>query len=177
MRQHLFSRYACVVLSLLLSATIGCAGNRTRMDMPVIDCSTVANPDRLPDGRPLLQVYDSLYSVVSLSGQAIPVKIDPLVPWTSAPELANRAEVARLLKSLYPPALRDAGLGGTTMVAFLVDIHGVVREIRVARGSTHRELDQATVEVVRAMRFRSARNRDCAVPFFVQIPITWKIES
>jgi protein TonB len=78
---------------------------------------------------------------------------------------------------LYPPALRDAGVGGTTEVSMLVDATGIPRDVRVVRGSSHPDLDRATIAVERGMRFRPARQGSCPVPFFMVMTHTWGVET
>lgn len=99
-----------------------------------------------------------------------------LAPHDRKPRLDNAAEVQQLLARLYPPALRDAGVTGRSEVAALIDTAGTVRRVLPVRGSAHEELDRATATVVRAMRFRPARQGSCPVPFFASLPVTWTLE-
>ena len=54
-----------------------------------------------------------------------------IVPFDVAPELLNRDQVARTLKRTYPALLRDAGLGGETVMWFHIDSTGAVLGTRV----------------------------------------------
>lgn len=94
-------------------------------------------------------------------------------PYTQAPELTNHQEVSRALQVAYPPLLRDAGIGGTAQVWFLIDEAGAVVKLQVARTSGHEALDRAALSVAQTMRFHPARNRGDDVMVWVQIPVTF----
>jgi TonB family protein len=94
-------------------------------------------------------------------------------PYTEKPILANQAATRRALQRSYPPMLRDAGIGGTTTVWFLIDEEGGVLERRVARTSGYEALDVAALDVAEAMEFSPALNRGRAVPVWVQIPVSF----
>ncbi|HEX6306933.1 MAG TPA: TonB family protein, partial [Longimicrobiales bacterium] len=64
-------------------------------------------------------------------------------PMTDRPELLNRDDVARALVRNYPPLLRDAGIGGSPTVHFLIDRTGTVRKLLLAKSSGYPALDQA----------------------------------
>ncbi len=94
-------------------------------------------------------------------------------PYTVAPDYTNGAEVMRALEREYPPLLRDAGIGGTTIVWFFIDEQGTVRNQRVNETSGHTALDDAALRVAPVFKFTPALNRDKAVPVWVQLPITF----
>jgi periplasmic protein TonB len=98
-------------------------------------------------------------------------------PYTVAPELRNREEIAKLLVEWYPRLLRDAGIGGRVMTWVFIDEKGQVRNTRVRKGSDLPELDSAAVRVTRRMHFRPAQNRDVKVPVWVELPIIFKVEQ
>jgi TonB family protein len=95
-------------------------------------------------------------------------------PYTVAPELRNRGEVMQALERSYPPLLREAGIGGTVHVWFLLDDEGTVAHVQVAQGSGREELDGAALDVARSMRFSPALNRDVRVPVWVQLPVVFR---
>ncbi|MCA9571291.1 MAG: TonB family protein, partial [Myxococcales bacterium] len=68
-------------------------------------------------------------------------------PFTVAPSILNREEVVRTMAASYPPLLREAGVGGTVRVYFLIDETGVVRDRRIDQSSGHAALDQAALNV------------------------------
>lgn len=92
-------------------------------------------------------------------------------PFTLAPELLNRDQVAALLVRNYPPLLRDAGIGGSTLVWLFINEAGIVQKTQVKVSSGYTALDEAALSVANAMRFRAAMNRDKKVPVWVEIPI------
>lgn len=94
-------------------------------------------------------------------------------PFTVRPELKNRADVARLLERNYPPLLRDAGIGGETLVWFFIDESGRVQKTQINKSSGYDALDQAALAVAEQMEFSPALNRDKRVPVWVAIPIVF----
>ncbi|MHB1168718.1 MAG: energy transducer TonB [Longimicrobiales bacterium] len=94
-------------------------------------------------------------------------------PFTVRPELRNRAEVARALERNYPPLLRDAGIGGETLVWFFIDENGRVQRTQINKSSGYDALDQAALTVAEQMQFSPALNRDKKVPVWVAIPIVF----
>jgi len=94
-------------------------------------------------------------------------------PFTVRPELRNRSEIARALERNYPPLLRDAGIGGETLVWFFIDENGRVQNTRINKSSGYDALDQAALTVASQMQFSPALNRDKKVPVWVAIPIVF----
>ncbi len=97
------------------------------------------------------------------------------VPMSVAPELANRAAVQRALQRLYPPVLRDAGLGGQVVVWVFVDEAGAVVRAVVRQSSGQPQLDAAALEVARVMRFTPAMNHDQKVKVWVSVPVLFRV--
>ena len=95
----------------------------------------------------------------------------------SQPVLANRGEVARLMKELHPPALRAAGIDGVVQVSFVVTLRGRSENPRVTRSSGRVELDAATIALVRRMVFTPAKSGPCQVPVLVTLPVEWVAEA
>ena len=151
----------------LLAVLAGCASARGAGASAA--CASAA----APDPARLVAAFDSLHAL-ALRGRA-PIDL-VLAPHDRKPQLDNPGEVQQLFMKLYPPALRDAGVGGTTALALLVDATGNVGEVRLVRGSGHDELDRASMTVVRSMRWRPARQGSCPVPFYMGMPITWSLE-
>jgi TonB family protein len=94
-------------------------------------------------------------------------------PMTKRPELRNQAEVQRALVNAYPPLLRDAGIGGTSVIWFFIDAEGSVRRTQLSRSSGFPALDQAALDVATVMQFSPALNRDQRVAVWVEIPIVF----
>jgi TonB family protein len=94
-------------------------------------------------------------------------------PMTVRPELRNQNDVQRALVASYPPMLRDAGIGGTPVVWFLIDEDGMVRRTQLSRTSGFPALDHAALDVASVMQFSPALNRDKRVMVWVEIPIVF----
>jgi TonB family protein len=92
-----------------------------------------------------------------------------------APHLNNRAAVARALERGYPPLLRDAGVGGTVSLGFVIDAAGRVEEgsIKVL-DSDNAAFSGAARGVVRVMRFAPARVHGRPVRVRVELPISFQ---
>ncbi len=94
-------------------------------------------------------------------------------PYTVKPSITNRLEVRRALEREYPPLLRDAGIGGTTVVWFFIDETGAVKNQQVHTSSGHQSLDEAALRVAPVFKFIAALNRDKAVAVWIELPITF----
>jgi len=97
-------------------------------------------------------------------------------PFTVAPTLKNTADVARALQRYYPPLLRDAGIGGSVKIWFLIDESGRVIKTSLKQGSGHQALDDAALKVADIMEFTPALNRDQKVKVWVDMPIVFKTQ-
>ncbi len=87
----------------------------------------------------------------------------------------DRQSLAQRLEQAYPPALRQAGIGGTVQVLMLLDAQGTVREARLGKSSGYTEMDRAAVGLARSGRFNPAIAGTCSVPFYVALPINFKV--
>lgn len=96
-------------------------------------------------------------------------------PFTVAPQLQNRDEVARALEREYPSLLRDAGVGGKVDVWIRISEQGKVQNVQVHTSSGQPALDDAALKVAQVMQFTPAMNRDKQVPVWVSIPITFQV--
>jgi len=99
------------------------------------------------------------------------------VPMTVRPEVLNEREVQAALMRLYPPILRDAGIGGTVIVWFYISKEGRVLQRQVSGSSSHVQLDQAALQVADVFRFSPAVNRTDIVEVWIEIPITFQVEN
>jgi TonB family protein len=100
-----------------------------------------------------------------------PPVVPTFTPMTVAPTLRNREEVTHVLQSLYPPLLKDAGIGGRPTVHFYIDETGEVQRLLLARSSGYPALDEAALAVAATMRFSPAFNRDQRVPVWIELPV------
>jgi len=96
-------------------------------------------------------------------------------PFDIPPEVLNGAEVARVLRSEYPPVLREAGVGGVVAVFFHIGADGGVEDARIAESSGYPALDEAALRTASAFRFSPAFNRGEPVPVWIQIPLRFEV--
>jgi TonB family protein len=131
------------------------------------------------------QLLKQSYERVSVSGlykegASLPRKMSQepsFTPYTDRPELENREEVARALMKSYPPALRDAGIGGTALIWVLIDETGKVVRTKIKESSGQVVIDEAAEAVGMQMRFKPARNgSDGPVPVWVALPIVMQAQ-
>jgi TonB family protein len=94
-----------------------------------------------------------------------------------APRLNNHDEVQRSLEIAYPPLLRDAGVGGTVLLGFIVVEDGSVDPTSVyVIESDNPEFSIAALMVAKRMRFDPAIVNERPVRVRVQMPITFQPE-
>ena len=96
-------------------------------------------------------------------------------PMTLQPRLLNVDAIRRILEREYPPALRDAGIGGTVHVWFFLDEAGRIVDTRIDRSSGYSDLDAAALRVADRMEFSPAEDRDRRVAVWVSVPITFEV--
>jgi protein TonB len=96
-------------------------------------------------------------------------------PYTVAPTLLNRDDVARAMVASYPDMLRRSGIGGVVHVYFFINKDGVVQDFRIHRSSGYAQLDEAALAVADVYRFSPALNRDKLVPVWVLFPIEFQV--
>lgn len=95
-------------------------------------------------------------------------------PYTVAPGILNQTDVVRAIQRLYPPLLRDGGVGGTVLVWFLLDEQGNIMKTQLKKPSGHNALDDAALKVAWTMKFSPALNRDQAVKVWIELPIVFR---
>ena len=150
-----------VLMSVL---ALSCATSAEVRDGPEIG----GGPDPCAADRPR-QVRDSAAAVTADTSQAPQV-----VVYTVKPRLLNLAEVKRAIEEKYPRHLREAGIGGTTVVHVLVSEEGCVRDQVVKRSSSSAALDTAALEVATVARFSPGMNRGKAVELWIEIEINFR---
>lgn len=114
-------------------------------------------------------------------GVSLPRKVDPdgephFTPYTTRPSVSNRDEVQRLLIQSYPPALRDAGVGGTVVAWVLVDARGNVMSTRLKQTSGHPALDAAGLKAAEHMKFTPADHNGMPVNVWIQLPVSFRVQ-
>ena len=96
------------------------------------------------------------------------------IPYTRAPVLLNEEDLRLAMDREYPALLKDAGIGGTTIVYLFVDTDGKVRNQRVSRTSNHKALDEAALKAAPVAVFSPAMNGETPVALWIELPITFK---
>jgi TonB family protein len=96
-------------------------------------------------------------------------------PFKVYPGIRNREAVVRVLEREYPPALRDAGIGGTARMAIRLDEEGRVRDVALEGASGHDALDRVALRAVDIMEFTPALNRDQRVSVWVSLPVEFRV--
>lgn len=89
------------------------------------------------------------------------------------PRMLNQEQVLRAVMREYPAALREAGIGGTTVVHLFIDTEGIVRNQEVHRSSGHPMLDGAALRVATAARFSPAKTGGEPVAVWIALDITF----
>lgn len=115
--------------------------------------------------------YEQLAS--RLDREAADCKEPCFTPYTTKPELINRADVSQALVRAYPVSLRNKGIGGTTMVWLYVDAEGKTAKTAAKNSSGYPELDQAALQVAGIMRWTPALNGTRKVPVWIALPIVF----
>jgi TonB family protein len=87
--------------------------------------------------------------------------------------MLNAAQVRRALERSYPAFLRDAGIGGKTILWIYIDETGKVVRAEVKEGSGQAALDDAALSIAPLMRFSPAKNRENAVKVVVAVPVAF----
>ncbi len=78
---------------------------------------------------------------------------------------------------LYPPLLRNAGIGGQVVVCLFISKEGTVLDRRVSQSSGYAQLDEAALKVAGIFRFTPALNRDRIVQVWIRFPIKFQVLS
>lgn len=122
----------------------------------------------------------------ALAGQGVPTAVvraprDTLTPTAGAqsaePHVGARPDYAYNPPPDYPLAMREQGMGGVVWLRVWVDGEGRPGEIRLARGSGYRLLDDAAMRAVRHWRFVPARIGDQATASWVEFPIRFALSG
>jgi TonB family protein len=92
---------------------------------------------------------------------------------TVPPRPLNVAELQAELERLYPPVLRDAGVGGLVQVRFRVNTDGTVSNLEIT-SSTNHMFDEPSLAAVSRLRFSPAEVDGRPVPVWAELPIQWQ---
>jgi protein TonB len=131
----------------------------------------------LPTTNPADYTAEDLAPPPLRTGDEGAAGVREMTPMTVRPRLLNTADVQRALVRAYPPLLRDAGIGGTPTIWFLIDIEGRVLKTELHESSGRDQLDEAALRVADVMRFAPAWNRDRRVEVWVSMPIRFEAKA
>ena len=120
--------------------------------------------------------YTAAYGVPPVPSDASVMDAPQYVYHTTAPRLANRWNVKRALEDKYPAALRDKGIGGTTVLYLFVNTDGTVSEAIVKTSSGHPSLDWAAVQAAKAARFLPATNEGVPAGIWIEMEMPFVAE-
>jgi TonB family protein len=108
-------------------------------------------------------------------GSGEPRSEPAFTPMTVRPALRNATEVVQVLRAEYPALLRDAGIEGAPLLWIHIATSGAVDDARIFESSGYGPLDQAAINVARAMVFSPAMNGDLVTDVWVQIPVRFAV--
>ena len=138
--------------------------NEPDAPLPVVSLPTAPSP------------YTAAYEVPPVPSDASVMDAPQYVYHTTAPRLANRWNVKRALEDKYPAALRDEGIGGTTVLYLFVNTDGTVSETVLKTSSGHPSLDWAAVQAAKAARFLPASNEGLPVGIWIEMEMPFVAE-
>lgn len=98
-----------------------------------------------------------------------------LVAAQTEPVLQNQDDVSRALIRSYPARLRNAGVGGISTYAVMLDRSGRVMRRTLMESSGQTELDEASAVVIDLMRFSPALADGCRAQFLTALPIRFQV--
>jgi TonB family protein len=89
------------------------------------------------------------------------------------PVALHSPELAPVLRTTYPPHLKEAGIGGVVVVSMVIGADGQPRDPRVV-STTDTAFDAPTLAMLPLLRFSPAQVDGRAVGVRVAMPITWE---
>ncbi len=98
------------------------------------------------------------------------------IPRDVEPRLTNIQEIQGLLRRLYPPMLREAGIGGTVVLDVFVDVSGIPGNAIIRTSSGYGPLDSAALSIIARMQFSPAQNRVKPVGVWVRQAISFTVD-
>jgi TonB family protein len=115
-------------------------------------------------------------ATIPLVGQAPPEAPDTVYDLEQVqvrPVALHSPELAPVLRTTYPPHLKEAGIGGIVVVSMVIGADGQPRDPRVV-STTDTAFDAPTLAMLPLLRFSPAQVDGRAVGVRVAMPITWE---
>jgi TonB family protein len=103
----------------------------------------------------------------------VPARACGLYEVDVCPEISNVAEVYAAMQRLYPPYLRDAGVGDTVFLAFTIGEDGRPQDVRVA-SAWNSAFGPPSVEAMSLAAFSPAQRHGQPVAVRVHQPMVWR---
>ena len=113
-----------------------------------------------------------------VAGEPDSVAVSPTdsVEFTVRPRLLNVEALNRAIMDAYPRHLREAGIGGVTVVHLFVNTEGRVENQLVKRSSGNAGLDNAALGAVGVAMFMPARRGHQRVALWIELTITFSAD-
>ncbi len=163
---------AQVSMPVLASRPVPLVDNKLTPDPPTQPTSTVQEAlSRAQLGPQDLQ--DSAPPAPTIAG---PEEATP-VTQPAHPIQAAKPDYAYNPQPDYPLLLREQGVGGVVWLRVWVDSEGLPGEIKLAKGSGYRLLDDAALRAVRQWRFTPAKKGNSNLASWVEFPIRFALNG
>ncbi len=91
-------------------------------------------------------------------------------------DLDQAPKISYQQRPRYPEAMRRAGVAGETMIRFVVDPEGKVRDARCIK-ATHPDFAAAAVEAASGWKFKPGIKNGRAVNTRMELPLTFSINE
>ena len=145
---------------------LGCPGPESGMNAPEPPAAAVTPPSEAVEWTP-----------PPMPGEDDLTRGDrpSFIAFDRPPVLQNAREVSEALTQAYPANLKDEGIGGRVEIWLYVDTSGMVRNTELKTSSGNSDLDAAAADVVAAMRFEPAMNRDQPTDVWIAQWITFQM--
>jgi TonB family protein len=147
--------------------------NQISAAIALVLLSAACTAGREPPPLPTRQIEESRPLA---EAEVVPGEVYELHQLTTVPQPINMREVATALERAYPPVLRQARVQDTNIATLVIDSQGAVAAAEITTPARYPEFDQATLGVVRQLRFTPGRIGSIAVRTRVEIPIQWTVQ-
>ena len=115
--------------------------------------------------------------MASAATQPVPVVASEDTRPDGPPLQAGKPDYAYNPQPDYPMLLREQGVGGVVWLRVWVDSDGHPGEIKLAKGSGYRLLDDAALRAVRLWRFVPAKQGAQSLASWVEFPIRFTLNG
>lgn len=109
--------------------------------------------------------------------RALPIDVAPAPAPVAITAARFDADYLHNPKPVYPHASRRLGEQGKVLLRVFVSAAGLAEKVEIKLGSGFARLDQAAEEAVSRWRFVPAKRGEQAIAAWVQVPITFQLES